>query len=240
MLLDDHPRNSSSVQRNSFSGARGMKRGDSYLFEIVDDLPMAPAPEFVVSPQSFHPTYWILSNLLRPSFASLLCSCFITRNIFMVEYCSTRLDWTLEDVPKSESESKSVLVLLYESDRCWEGTLQEYESVVIHQHTSRRRLSVQMERQHSMTGEAAASPRSEAEYSDGGLDGMSVWQKLNLLFSDLELIVFLMMAVLFGFATGAIDGYLFIYLDSLGELALAWSNKKWRWFWWCCMFLLKS
>ena len=29
-----------------------MKRGDSYLFEIVDDLPMAPAPEFVVSPQS--------------------------------------------------------------------------------------------------------------------------------------------------------------------------------------------
>ena len=28
---------------------RGMKRGDSYLFKVVDDLPMAPAPDFVVS-----------------------------------------------------------------------------------------------------------------------------------------------------------------------------------------------
>lgn len=68
-----------------------------------------------------------------------------------------------------------------------------------------------------MAEEATASPRSEAEYADDELHAMSVWQKLKILFSDPELIVFLLMAVLFGFATGAIDGYLFLYLDSLGK-----------------------
>ena len=28
---------------------RGMKRGDSFLYEVADSLPMAPAPDFVVS-----------------------------------------------------------------------------------------------------------------------------------------------------------------------------------------------
>ena len=68
-----------------------------------------------------------------------------------------------------------------------------------------------------MAEEATASPRSVADYADDELHAMSVWQKLKILFSDPELIVFLLMAVLFGFATGAIDGYLFLYLDSLGE-----------------------
>ena len=109
---------------------------------------------------------------------------------------------------------------------CWKAKifhLQDYEYAVIHQHTSRRRLSVEAQR--SSAEEATGSPKSEAGSSEDGLLAMSVWEKIKLLLSDPELIVFLLMAILFGFATGAIDGYLFLYLDSLGE---AWTLKIFR------------
>ena len=84
--------------------------------------------------------------------------------------------------------------------------LQEYESALFHPH----------ERHYQHCLEEGVSPESEADSLDEDLLAMSVWQKIKLLFSDLELIIFLVLAVLFGFATGTIDGYLFLYLDSLG------------------------
>lgn len=106
--------------------------------------------------------------------------------------------------------------------------VQEYESALIHPHERHRHSSEgrrhSTERphhsleHHCLDEEAASvSKSSEADSVYDELHDMTLWQKLALLFSDLELIIFLIMAVLFGFATGCIDGYLFLYLDSLGE-----------------------
>lgn len=55
--------------------SRSMKRGDSYLFEVVDDLPMAPAPEFVVSSsKGNHSLYDAFRNISCKAAASALKS----------------------------------------------------------------------------------------------------------------------------------------------------------------------
>lgn len=109
--------------------------------------------------------------------------------------------------------------------------LQGYESALVHPHekhrhsTERHRHSTERPRhslEHHCLDEEAASVSNSSEldpvYEE--LHDTTLWQKLGLLFSDLELVVLLVMAVLFGFAKGIIDGYLFIYLDSLGKAFL--------------------
>ena len=68
--------------------------------------------------------------------------------------------------------------------------------------------------QNDSSEEDCRSPRSEAAKEPQQL---SVGRKLAILFSDPEILIFFAMAILFGFATGTIDGYLFLYLDVLGK-----------------------
>ena len=66
----------------------------------------------------------------------------------------------------------------------------------------------------SLTGEddaLLAEQIAEAE------EQLSIWQKLTLIFSQGEVVVFFVMTVLMGFAAGNIDGYMFLYLDQLGK-----------------------
>lgn len=97
--------------------------------------------------------------------------------------------------------------------------LQDYECAIDHSELYRHPHRDGLERHSAkpMIEHAA----SEANSMEQELQRMSEWQKLKLLFSDPELVVFLGMAVLFGFATGTIDGYLFLYLDTLGKPVLS-------------------
>lgn len=91
--------------------------------------------------------------------------------------------------------------------------VQEYESALHHSHDNER-TSMDL---------GSAGPCPETDCSPEAVlvaesSHLTAWQKLGVLFSDPEILIFFALAVLFGFATGTIDGYLFLYLDVLGKL----------------------